>query len=89
MDLGRRPRNRRGRFIVDRTISFVQSYKLAGQSRETSGGEIGSSYNTVAHFMTGPAGLASSSQHADGPIDKRAADDAMFPRYPAEKSGLW
>jgi hypothetical protein len=56
--------------------------------RETSGGDIGS-YNTVASFMTALAGLAASPRHANGPIDKRAAKDAMLPRYPAEKSGLW
>ena len=53
------------------------------------GSEIGSSYNTVAYFMTVLVGLVSSPRHANGPIDKRAAKDAMLPRYPAEKSGLW
>jgi hypothetical protein len=51
--------------------------------------EIGSYYNTVVYFTTVLAALASSARHANGPIDKRAAKDAMLPRYPAEKSGLW
>jgi hypothetical protein len=90
MDLGRRClfRNRQGRFFVDRTISFVQSYKWA-IAWETSGSNIGSYYNTAAYFTTVPVALATSPRHANGPIDKRAAKDAMLPRYPAEKSGLW
>jgi hypothetical protein len=51
------------------------------------GQQFGSSY-TVAYFMTVPTDLASP-RHANGPIDKRAAKDAMLPRYQAEKSGLW
>ena len=61
---------------------------MGGLSREASGGEIGSYYNTVAYFTTVPAGLGYRGT-PNGPIDKRAAKDAMLPRYPAEKSGLW
>jgi hypothetical protein len=63
-------------------------YNRTNGHREAQGGDIGS-YNTVAYFMTAPAGPASSPRHANGSIDKRAAKDAMLPRYPAEKSGLW
>jgi hypothetical protein len=52
--------------------------------KEGVGGEIGSYYNTVADFATVEAGLVSSPQHTNGPIDKRATKDAMLPRCPAE-----
>ena len=47
-------------------------------------------FSTALHSFHDISGCPlSSPRHAYGPIDKRASGDAMLPRYPAEKSGLW
>ena len=89
MDLGRcLPGTGEGASLLTRPFHLYDRTNRRGLSWEAPGSEIGSSYNSFAYFMTVLVSLASSPRHANGPIDKRAAKDAMLPRYPAEKSGL-
>jgi hypothetical protein len=86
MDLGLSPVFANQPLLVDRTISFVQTYK-----EQTAASMVSWNLELAPgrHRPDKAGRLGSGSKHILRPIDNTAPEDAMSPRYTAEKSGLW